>query len=749
MSSHLELATCWGIDGDPRVSNIAIIADFQEKDVLCITRWTEAKDKNWDDLASRDKILRQTQRTKWGEPGLGAKLMRIRLRLASLQTWDTEIERTALKLGSALQESAELIVRPGILSDPEYETSAMLAIIWSTSCRVWTVGPGSSRPTAEPDIICFCISRIRGNWTVDENQLEAVLGLWLWTLKSQREEYRPRIRDSKMISVDPKRSKVMIPLLYHWGLPIDRIPWKHDDISNLSIPTNLSSPHGPTPSTSQPTIVLDLISSRSGLLELMAQDIFTTFVESLGQLLKPDQLIDMLISKRKVTSEEESSVVDRLAGCLVSRGLATRDEAIMSIVPGFFPSRKFPIKGNIQRTLLYYVGTFKRERNFEVAKNIARSLANASIPLSVVPVGSLKSWCETYRSEIRRAIEQGLDSTQKAHMLERWETETNGDQAEHQQLITVYGNVIKWLVDSNPGSVLKEVLRNDGPTGILDETTLNDLDEIESLEVAHQVGLTLNERFDLAASGIVVRKRLLRWAIEWDCTGLVEDLWGAENPDHGNSESAFSHGSHELFWAVNCKTAERDMMNTIWFLLDVVESDKNEPLQLRKEINKQCWATSRQNDVMETKYEQFDTIFLAAAANPDGFEAVRALMEVGISSTDLSRSLVAAIRYGSLDSVNCFLDEAEEERTDPQHLGEPLWVAAKWGLLDCVRRLVENGSHYRHERFDFHQVQKALEEAKNPLSDKEEQRARELMDSDKGEVVTYLTMTLQDIRPPP
>ncbi|KAH8729913.1 hypothetical protein BGZ61DRAFT_475471 [Ilyonectria robusta] len=203
MSSHMELATCWAIDGDPRVPNIAIMVDFQVEDVWCITRWTEAKDKNWDDLASRDKISRETQRTKCGEPGLGAKLMRIRLRLASLQTWDTEIRRTALKLKSALQESAELIARPGILFDPKYETAASPAIIWSTSCRVWTVDTGSSRhtdDTAEPDIICSRISRVGRNWAIDRNQLEAVLGLWFWTLKSQRQGCGPRTSFEKVIS---------------------------------------------------------------------------------------------------------------------------------------------------------------------------------------------------------------------------------------------------------------------------------------------------------------------------------------------------------------------------------------------------------------------------------------------------------------------------------------------------------------------------------------------------------------------
>ncbi|KAH6981634.1 hypothetical protein BKA56DRAFT_672441 [Ilyonectria sp. MPI-CAGE-AT-0026] len=742
-----DKTTCWAIGGDPRAPSIGIMFQRKEEDTVDMIRWTEATDKNRDVLplssegASMDEILYETRMDRVGEPTLGAKLMRIRLRLASLQTWDTEIRRTALKLRGALQEAAELIVPPGILSDPEYGAGAIPTIIWSTSCQVWTADPGSSRRT---DIICFRIHRVRDNWTIDGNQLEAVLGLWFWTLKSQLQEYELEVIRAKVVS---KGSKDIAPLLEHWGLRISPGRREYGDISNLSIPNNFSSLHREAPNASQPTRVLHLFSSRSELLELMAQDIFTTFIESLGQRLQPDQLIDMLISKRQVTREKEGSVVDRLAGCLVSKGLATRDEAIMSIVSGFFPSSKFPTKGSIQRTLIYCVGTFKRERNFKVAKNIATSLTNASTLLSDAPVRSIKSWCETYRSEIRRAVEKGLDSTQKAHMLERWETETKGYQAEHQQLITVYDNVIKWLLDSNPGPILEEVLRNDGPTGILDETTLNGLDTIQSWEVAHQVGLKLNGRFDFSTLGIVVRKRLLRWAIEWDCTGLVEDLWGAENPDHGNAKSVFSHGSHELFWAVNCKTAEKDMMNTIWFLLDVVERDKDEPLQLYREKNKQYWATSRQKDGMETKYKQFDTVLLAAAANPDGFEAVRALMEGGISSTDLSRCLVAAIEYGSLDSVKCFLDEVNEERTDLQHLAEPLRIAAKWGLLDYVRKLVYQVQRHEDERFDLLRVQKALEEAQNPLSDEEEQRARKLMDSDKWGVVMYLTEALQRTRP--
>lgn len=148
------------------------------------------------------------------------------------------------------------------------------------------------------------------------------------------------------------------------------------------------------------------------------------------------------------------------------------------------------------------------------------------------------------------------------------------------------------------------------------QATEIDIDECTANKTTR---LSLGDRFNLAKTEISVRKMLLRWAIEWNCLGLIQDLWDTEpscqsfDPGFDHKEHTFSGGSDKIFWAWNSGWPEERFMPTIWFLIDV-KTRKNHPLRLGSEMSEFWWMTSLTQKHMVEKYEQLDCVLVAASA---------------------------------------------------------------------------------------------------------------------------------------
>ncbi|KAH6887638.1 hypothetical protein B0T10DRAFT_549622 [Thelonectria olida] len=730
-----------------------------------------------DSISSMQKVIYGDEEGKWDFPNLNAKSMRIRWRLASLindlpyQTWESEIQSTALRLKKVFQGAAKLFAKHGILADngPRF----LGAIVWSTTCQLW--GAESDCNQSEEASISFQVLRNNdtGSWTIDEYQLEAVLGLWSWTFDRWYLDNGLRQINHKEIAVGHEKMEAVSLGLKHWGIQVTTDPFQRGRLSNLCIPTmaryrsSKQFPSRPQSDTSQPSAIVS-VDATSSLLQLMAQDIFTIFIERVALLLH-EQLVETAAEKRKLTAEQQVVLVEESVELLTSGGLATRSEAIMSIIPGLFSDGVFSGAGDIQRPLISRATFLKRQGKFREGEQILEEFANTESP--DIQTRTLKSLCEIYRSEFRLMIQQHSIFTwhdcriRSYDMIQKIKSRVQRD--EDEPFINVYRDVITWLLldvlpiggvhaasmlDLIP--VLQDVPRNHGTPQGLDETTVNalNLDHIKSWREAHAVALTLDERYNLAESSIPARKQLLRWAIEWDCTGLVEDLWNAE-PKYRFGEGAFSGGSDELFWAVNCRTTESDMMNTIFFLLDVVETRKERPLRLGAQLDEQWWTTSQQKAHMKKRYAQFGSVLDAASADPEGFEIVRTLVDGDdIRTHDWRGPVVAAMEHGSLETVEYLVPKLFGEvgpcfpkpfvRRHSDRYDGPFLAAAKWGVKSYFKRLLSDGEKLsrRDARMMHDQLPKASKLAKRPLSIEEARRAEEVLHSDMEGVLGLLEL---------
>ncbi|RSL62426.1 hypothetical protein CEP53_004755 [Fusarium sp. AF-6] len=216
--------------------------------------------------------------------------------------------------------------------------------------------------------------------------------------------------------------------------------------------------------------------------------------------------------------------------------------------------------------------------------------------------------------------------------------------------------------------------------------TLDDLnlDGTESRREAFELALTLDQRFNLGESSVPVRKQLLRWAIESDCTGLVEDLWFAER-NNPWAESAFSTGSDELFWAASLRSDSHDMINTIMFLLEVVEMNQSASLECRGELHQSWWETSPKRDLSRVKYEQVSNMLAAAIICHNGLDVVELLVydldrRDRLNPKYVCEAIESALEHGSLETFTCLITNAVQWRFSYSLNFGLLPILAEWGL---------------------------------------------------------------------
>ncbi|RSL51148.1 hypothetical protein CEP54_011587 [Fusarium duplospermum] len=705
-----------------------------------------------------------TSSAKSCSPNSAAKLMRIRTRLAHLtkqlpyQAWEIDTRKTALQLKNALQKSTEFL----------YLKKAR-SLVWSTECCLSGTGQSQSR---EMDI-CFCMMNTKAGWTIDVNQLEATLGLWSWSVERyaaehmDSEEWLER-RRIKGIVVRREDAEATCFILNQWGLSDDVLGRgnlvQHLRLTNLSVPNMVS--FGSRSEISQvttlhgPRYVTPLSLSTAGsLLQMMAQDLFTTFVETLGthRLRRLENATALNLS---VSDTEETTAIEGMVQSLVSEGLATRNEAIMSVLPALCSRLGSP--GGIQAQCLLFTQamSLKRREKFDESQRVAKTLAK---------LGSTKAEARaeaflfgTYRSELRWMMQRRRSFNNRDCLKKRMELILDIQwfrATDHfRRLQQSYVNVIDWLLWSNrvtsafvggaDNSILTaqetSVLKTMQPTSetptLLDRRTLDDLnlDGTVSRRDAFELALTLDQRFNLGESTVQVRKQLLRWAIESDCTYLVEDLWNAERNDTW-TESAFSGGSDELFWAANLRTDSHDMINTILTLLEVVGMDQYASLECREELDQLCWETSRKRDFIKAKYEQDSNVLAAASANHDGLDVIELLTwdlrrRDELNPNYVCEAVESALERGTLETFDCLMTKAVQWRSRNGLYLHLLPILAKWGLEQRVKAILpEYGWEIFHGLLEY-----LPETARIELPSEKEERAKEVFKADRDGLVAFL-----------
>jgi hypothetical protein len=277
---------------------------------------------DWEKFNSREK-------DETAKPNEAVRALLYRSRLAQLtgpdiriidQRWHTDVQDMAGKLQEAIQESTKYIFSNMKLLNHWRDEQILL---WSTDCQLLQPSEAESM-LPDPDPICypvnFVMRRFNGMWEISQYQLEAVLGLWLWSLKRHTSGFRKDWFAKKIFMLE-EQSKLedLKSAIRLWVTPTH-------EISSESVP--LPSSVSPNPSTgylqfsnrspgsgdnfmapgcylstlsisrltlvnllkrkddSQDQGVMVLIRTKSSLLQLLAQDIFTIFISRIADILE-------------------------------------------------------------------------------------------------------------------------------------------------------------------------------------------------------------------------------------------------------------------------------------------------------------------------------------------------------------------------------------------------------------------------------------------------------------------------------
>ncbi|EGE03227.1 ankyrin repeat-containing protein [Trichophyton equinum CBS 127.97] len=305
-----------------------------------------------------------------------------RARLARLtDSWEDKLVsvRSTVRI---LAKTIESTIQVFLTSDTDFEKGwdSAFTIFWAVHSTLEGADPTSG------DIYLSLSREIdkdgqpTGKWHVDESELEAVLGLWLWSLRDMRN--KPQIPLRRIISPIPDSTidKYTTTDFYLWrengGFKIDERKIKVNGQTGLvfgrhNIPvrdwTNLT--------------VLEVATDTTSLQMMCAQEIYALFFSSITHSIK--NLSGKTEFKKSSGLKYVNENVTKLLRAFTDSGLGSAVDAFTCVIPALI----------IQRKLLpvfepYLVGrdeadTFVREKNWRDAETLLlRPLLDAEKLLS-------------------------------------------------------------------------------------------------------------------------------------------------------------------------------------------------------------------------------------------------------------------------------------------------------------------------------------------------------------------------------
>ncbi|KAH6651256.1 hypothetical protein F5144DRAFT_479889, partial [Chaetomium tenue] len=324
------------------------------------------------------------------QPNEAARILHYRASLAYLtgnaiqaaeQRWDTEVRAMAKRLQKAMQEAAEHIFLEVPLLRGWRDTRSLA---WSATCRLHerpapsnSLSPNGTATQQQSFPIHFAMYHNAGVWEISECELEAALGLWYWSVSRLPWASRSSQRKVFMVERAEKRNS-LISAIRLWVTQTHHI----DPFEPCVVPQEASS-HGPAQGDSQPDGICLSVATESSLLQLVAQDIFGIFISRIADILQTLDVAEPWTRGGQIqpfgvgnTMADDSYIgltnkhVRVLADVLVSAGLGSRVDALMTIIPPLLQRSKLPDTDAAMESLLYTAKTLRRNNKFTQAENL-------------------------------------------------------------------------------------------------------------------------------------------------------------------------------------------------------------------------------------------------------------------------------------------------------------------------------------------------------------------------------------------
>ncbi|KAI9892521.1 MAG: hypothetical protein M1814_001478 [Vezdaea aestivalis] len=332
----------------------------------CLIAVFRANRTDWSALLSKEQRLRDPcdsvgSRNAFFLPHKMARQLLCRTRLSQLTlSWDDRlvaVRGLSRKLARVIQEAAEVIF---FEADPydESDVSTMNKIFWSVRCT------SDLNANEQSNNVLLSLSRSTddkgistGPWIADLSELEAILGLWIFTIKKNHEGLLDyightqdaenfRILSTKPRSPDASSAASVLALWQERGGAAIR------EMEASTAQPRIFGWHNPRPQRSKNATVLALPCARF-IWKACAQEIFSFFFFAIMLTFKSIGGSTSILADSSYF-RMRNSVISRINDSFVKHSLGSMDDALACVIPPLTSLGKLPFgaKDDTSRTTL-------------------------------------------------------------------------------------------------------------------------------------------------------------------------------------------------------------------------------------------------------------------------------------------------------------------------------------------------------------------------------------------------------------
>ncbi|EER25928.1 ankyrin repeat containing protein [Coccidioides posadasii C735 delta SOWgp] len=329
-------------------------------------------------------------------PHIAARILYYRARLSRLtqeqstslpEEWQIDVRRHAQSLKIALEDVARIIFSGRFQLKQGWE---------DISAIFWTVDIVTESPDEGVRPIHVIIKRVNGAWRTDLSELEAILGLWIWSIRNGSKYTIPN--PDKFFALvrswdEVERVKLDLLTWVSGSLKRDFAVWECydpefdiacqdlDHLPVLSVPLSIqkrNSLYGYSQSFNCNAKAL-YVSTRHGLPLMCAQDIFTIFICRVVNAIQDISDFEPFLEAGGDTVRSQDGSfrlvnrhIDSIAEAFRNAGLGSREDALTSMIPILRAHSLLVIPENIKTSVLTLAAERRRKNDFVNAEDMLR-----------------------------------------------------------------------------------------------------------------------------------------------------------------------------------------------------------------------------------------------------------------------------------------------------------------------------------------------------------------------------------------